>query len=96
MVEELPDYYNSKTVLQVKDNTAKQKGLAAAKQHADGMRSGKLLLIDGVRIDFDDGWAIVRASGTENVMRIFAEGKAQKRAEGLMKEMADVVKEAVT
>ncbi len=59
------------------------------------MAGGKLLLIDGVRVDFEDGWAIVRASGTENAMRIFAEGKTQKRAEGLMKEMADSVKQAI-
>ncbi|MCX6772835.1 MAG: phosphoglucosamine mutase [Candidatus Micrarchaeota archaeon] len=94
LVAELPVYYNSKTVLQVKDNATKQKGLASAKQHADGMK-GKLLLIDGVRVDFDDGWVIVRASGTENAMRVFAEGKTQKRAEELMNEMADVVKAAV-
>ena len=96
LVAELPVYYNSKIVLQVKDGAAKQKGLSAALQHANGMAGGKLLLIDGVRVDFDDGWVIVRASGTENAMRVFAEGKTQKRAEELMKEMADVVKAAVT
>ena len=94
LVKELPVYYNSKVVLQVAPEK-KKAGLEAAKKHADGMK-GKLLLIDGVRVDFEDGWAIVRASGTENAMRIFAEGKTQKRAEGLMKEMADVVKAAVT
>ncbi len=33
--------------------------------------------IDGVRINFDDGWAIVRASGTEPCIRVFSEGKGQ-------------------
>ena len=93
LVKGLPVYYNSKLRLEAPPEK-KAAGLSAAKKHAEGM-GGKLLLVDGVRVDFDDGWAIVRASGTENVMRIFAEGKTQKRAEALMKEMADSVKSAV-
>lgn len=95
LVKELPAYCNSKLRLEVKDEAAKQKGLVAAKKCAEGMAGGKLLLADGVRIDLEDGWAIVRASGTENAMRVFAEGKTQKRADSLMKEMADAVKAAV-
>lgn len=95
LVGELPAYYNSKIVLQVKDDAAKQKGLAAAKKHAEGT-GGRLLSTDGVRVDFEDGWAIVRASGTENTMRVFAEGKTKNRADALMKEFADAVGEALT
>ena len=68
--------------------------MAAAKKHAE-MMGGKLQLIDGVRVDFEDGWAIVRASGTENAMRIFAEAKTKNRAEALMKEFKEVVEQAV-
>ena len=55
---------------------------------------GRLTTIDGVRVDLEDGWAIVRASGTENAMRVFAEGRTQKRADSLMNELADVVRRA--
>ncbi len=91
MVKELPVYFNSKCKIEgVEGKSAKMAGLAAAKKHAE-KSGGKLLLADGVRVDFEDGWAIVRASGTENVMRVFAEGKTQKRADSLMKEFKDIV-----
>ncbi len=89
LVAELPAYYNSKAKPEAAPEK-KQAGLAAARKHAEGS-GGKLTLIDGVRADFEDCWVIVRASGTENAMRIFAEGKTQKRAEQLMKEYRDVV-----
>ena len=93
LVSELPEYYNAKA----KPGAApekKQAGLAAAKKHAKES-GGKLTLIDGVRVDFDDGWVIVRASGTENAMRIFAEGRTQERAEKLMDEYREIVASAI-
>ena len=96
MVAELPVYFNSKCKIDgVEGKTRKDAGLAAAKSLAE-KSGGKLLLIDGVRVDFPDGWAIARASGTENAMRVFAEGKTQKRAEALMKEYEEAVKGAVS
>ncbi|MFA4982858.1 MAG: phosphoglucosamine mutase [Candidatus Micrarchaeia archaeon] len=90
MAGELPVYHNSKCKLEVKDAESKKRGLAAALKHCKGA-GGRLTLIDGVRADFDDAWVIVRASGTENVMRIFAEGKTKKRAESLMEELKAAV-----
>jgi len=48
-----------------------------------------------VRCDFGDGWVIARASGTEDYMRVFAEGRTQSRAESLMKEYEEIVRAAV-
>ena len=96
IVSELPVYFNSKCKIEhVEGKAKKDAGLAAAKAHAS-KSGGKLMLVDGVRVDFDDGWVIARASGTENVMRVFAEGKTQKRAESLMKEYEEIVKAAVS
>ena len=50
---------------------------------------------NGVRADFEDDWVIVRASGTENHMRIFAEGNARAGADSLLREFVGVVKGAV-
>ena len=94
LVAELPVYYNSKAKPEAIGQPAKDRGLAAAKKHAE-KSGGKLTLLDGVRADFEDGWVIVRASGTENAMRIFAEAKTQKRAEALMKEFKEVVEKAL-
>ncbi len=41
--------------------------------------------MDGVRVDYADGWFLVRASGTEPKVRIFSEGKTEDIAERLNK-----------
>ncbi|MCL6088813.1 MAG: hypothetical protein M1530_01460 [Candidatus Marsarchaeota archaeon] len=38
------------------------------------------------------GWVLVRASGTENQVRIFAEGRSLEEAEGLAKRYQSMVK----
>lgn len=44
----------------------------------------------GVRVELDDSWFLVRPSGTEPLVRIYAED-----GEGLLEEVADVVQSAV-
>jgi phosphomannomutase/phosphoglucomutase len=39
--------------------------------------------MDGVRVDYPDGWFLVRASGTEPKVRVFSEGKTGERAREL-------------
>lgn len=39
--------------------------------------------MDGVRVDYTDGWFHVRASGTEPKVRVFSEGKTEERAKRL-------------
>ena len=43
---------------------------------------------DGCKVYFDEGWMIVRFSGTEPRVRIFAEMPAKERARGLVRTMA--------
>ena len=91
LVEELPAYFNSKTKIEASGAQAKATGLNAAKAHAKASGT-RLTLVDGIRCDFEDGWVIARASGTEDYMRVFAEGKTKKRADDLMKEYEEIVR----
>lgn len=40
--------------------------------------------MDGLRVDYTDGWFLVRASGTEPKVRVFSEGKTQEMARQLI------------
>ena len=44
---------------------------------------GKLETIDGWRVGFDDGWFLVRLSGTEPKVRVTAEARTEARAKEL-------------
>ncbi len=58
----------------------------------------KLDRTDGLRVVFDDGWLLLRPSGTEPIFRCFAEARDEKRAAELaklgMKELKVCVKTA--
>ena len=45
--------------------------------------------IDGVKIDFDEGWVHLRKSNTEPIIRIYAESKTQQKAKKLAQKIID-------
>ena len=53
------------------------------------------LTIDGVKIDYPEGWTLVRASNTQPMLRLTAEGKTQQDAERLMAELEEAVKKSI-
>ncbi len=53
----------------------------------------QLLLIDGVRVNFDFGWYLIRASNTENALVIRVEGKTNKHLSSLITEVKILLKE---
>ena len=54
---------------------------------AEKYKDGKVSFLDGVRIDFDDGWFNDRASNTEPLLRLNLEAKTKE----LMEEKRDEV-----
>lgn len=89
LAESVPAYYNSKTKVRCENLEATmekvKKTLAGGENEVD--------TIDGVKVWYDDGWVLIRPSGTEPIIRIFAESKTEERAEALMQEGVKIVGE---
>lgn len=51
----------------------------------------KVTTIDGVKIDFPDGWVHIRKSNTEPIIRIYAEAKTEQRLNELVGEIQRLV-----
>ena len=49
----------------------------------------KVSYMDGCKVYLEDGWVIVRFSGTEPRVRIFAEAKTEEEARQTVKQMAE-------
>jgi phosphomannomutase len=51
----------------------------------------KITTIDGVRVDFPDSWALIRASNTSPMLRLTVEAKTEARLVELKKEMMQLI-----
>jgi phosphomannomutase/phosphoglucomutase len=51
----------------------------------------EVITIDGARVKFGDGWALVRASNTQPVLVVRFEAKSKQRLEEIQKEVMDVL-----
>ena len=51
--------------------------------------------LDGLRVDLDDGWFLVRASGTQPLIRLTAEAREAERASALYERARDLVQAAM-
>jgi len=90
LAKSVPQYFNAKTKIPSKNT---QTTMEIVKQEASG--TGYMLdTTDGVKIWYEDGWVLIRPSGTEPIFRVFAEAKNQERAEELMQEGLDLVLKA--
>jgi phosphoglucosamine mutase len=84
--DELPKYPTLRSTV-VCDNSKKAKVMEAISSKLATM--GDVSNIDGIRVDMEDGWVLVRPSGTEAKIRITAE--ARKNVEELHAKVEHIV-----
>ncbi|TLZ69527.1 MAG: phosphoglucosamine mutase, partial [Methanobacteriota archaeon] len=91
LLAELPAYSLHKTSVRYKP-AERDAILGRLKAAASGLRVED---IDGVKVHFDDGWVLVRPSGTEPIFRIFAEARTEERAKALAGEGEALLRRAM-
>jgi len=70
----------------------KDKLKSMEKIRLDVPTDGKISDKDGIRADEDDGWFLIRPSGTEPVIRLTMEYKDKEKLESKKKELVDLIK----
>ena len=80
LVAELPVYYAKKMKIECPDDQ-KEFVMDSIAEEIKTTTNFELDLTDGVKILKEDGWVIIRPSGTEPIFRCFAESDSQKKAD---------------
>ena len=56
---------------------------------------GEFSSVDGVRVEVEGGWFLIRPSGTEPKVRVTAEGETEESVEDVYEEATDILREAM-
>ncbi|MCX6802642.1 MAG: phosphomannomutase/phosphoglucomutase [Candidatus Diapherotrites archaeon] len=90
MVEELPKYYSTPELRVECGEKEKWLVVEKAKKYFSGKY--EINTIDGVRVDFRDGWALVRASNTSSVLVLRMESNTKEGLERIKNAMRGAMK----
>ena len=82
LVDEIPHYPLLRDAVKFEARKREEVGVALEREIAGA--EGKVSRLDGWRVEFGDGWVVVRLSGTEPKVRITAEARERARAEALL------------
>lgn len=90
MLKDVPTTYSTPELRMDCPDDQKFRVVEAVRKHYDGKLP--LIDVDGVRVNFGDGWGLVRASNTQPVLVLRFEADTQKRMEQIQSEMEAVVR----
>jgi len=86
----VPRYFQAKSKMEVG-----KKGKDAVMKAVEKQAKGEVERVDGLKVWTDEhSWVLVRASGTEPIIRIFSESDSQEKADLLVKRFSKLVKTA--
>lgn len=91
LLQEVPVYHNLKKKVHC-PNEIKSQVLEGLSSEFEGK---EIDTTDGVKVLYQDGWILVRPSGTEPLFRVFAESKSQGRAKELADEGVRIITELI-
>lgn len=85
----LPHYEMSKNKLELKNLDVNADELLD--KVADHFKDERVNTLDGVKIDFEEGWVHFRKSNTEPIVRVYSEGKTKESAAELAKKVMSII-----
>lgn len=89
LFNQLPKYYSIKTKYKMPRETA----LIIVEKIKESFKNERLITIDGVRVQGQDYWILVRPSGTEPLLRVMIEAKSEDYAKKLLEVVDGVIRE---
>ena len=87
-----PNYYISKNKMKLTTEIDLNFIFTALKEK---FKHEKITIIDGLKIDFKDGWVHLRESNTEPIIRIYSESKGEDKANALAENMINEIKKLI-
>jgi phosphomannomutase len=87
-----PDYYISKNRMDLTPDIDVDKVLDEVKR---AYANERVTDIDGVKIDFADGWVHLRKSNTEPIIRIYSEAAGKEKADNFAQQIIDKIAKIV-
>ena len=91
LVDELPVYYSKKMKIECADDL-KASVMDSIAEEIKTTTDFELDTTDGVKIFKDDGWVIIRPSGTEPIFRCFSESDSQQKADEMTEWGIELIK----
>lgn len=87
---EFTNYYMSKNKIQLDDlGKSADDVLELVKTHYASLNPNT---VDGVKVDFEEGWVHLRKSNTEPIVRIYSEGKSPEAATSFANKIKDLLR----
>jgi len=83
LMDQLPRYYIQKEKIEF----PKSKVAEALERLRPTLKGGQISDEDGLRVDWEDGWAHIRASGTEHAVRVITEATSPEKCAELNEQM---------
>lgn len=90
VIQPYNDYHNVRINVEYADSEEREQMLEAVKAYAE-TADASVRTTDGYRLDYGDGWVLARPSGTEPLVRIYAEARTPDRATALASELEETI-----
>lgn len=87
-----PNYFISKNKIQLTPEIDVDVILATLEEK---YKNEQITTIDGLKIDFQEGWVHLRKSNTEPIIRIYAESEGEEKANKYANDMINEIKELI-